>query len=111
MIIPPAPVRIRPNRTAKLSCLAWSYGGIVYKWNSNDSSTLPSNNSAFFQDQPLPANANHITTVHKLWIFNVQTRDEGLYCCEASNERGSITECAWLEVDSKLVATTNVFVS
>jgi len=32
-----------------------------------------------------------------------QPSDEGWYCCVATNECGDVEECAWLEVDSKLL--------
>ena len=101
MIVPPEPVIVRPNATVTFSCLAWSYGGLVYGWNRDGRSTLP-NNSIFFQDKSFPADKNCLTTMYELRVLNVQVIDEGLYCCEASNECGSNTKCAWLEVDSKL---------
>ena len=102
MIIPPQPISVRPNITVTFSCLAWSFGGLVYKWTRNDSSTLPSNSNIYFKDKQLPVDTNYLTTVYELMIFNVNVMDEGLYCCEASNECGSNRGCAWLEVDSKL---------
>ena len=102
MIIPPEPVTVRPNVTVTFSCLAWSYGGLVYKWNKNDSLTLPSNSSIFFQDKSFPADSSCFTTIYELKIVNAQVIDEGWYCCVASNDCGNIRECAWLEVDSKL---------
>ena len=101
MIIPPEPVIVRPNVTVTFSCLAWSFGTLVYRWNRNDSSILPSNSSVFCQDKSLPADTNYFTNMYELRIINVQVIDEGLYCCEASNEYGIVKECAWLEVDSK----------
>ena len=102
MIIPPEPVTVRPDTTVTFSCLAWSYGGLVYRWDKNDSLTLPSNSSVFFQDKSFPADPSCFTTVYELKIVNAQVIDEGLYCCEASNDCGTNKECAWLEVDSKL---------
>ena len=102
MIIPPQPISVRPNTTVTFSCLAWSFGGLVYKWTRNDSSTLPSDSTIFFKEKQLPADTNYLTTMYKLRILNINEMDEGLYCCEASNECGSNKECAWLEVDSKL---------
>ena len=89
MIKPPKPVEVHPNTTVTFSCLAWSYGGLKYEWNRNDSSVLPSSSTI------LGCNTD-------LAISNVQVMDEGLYCCIVSNECGNITKCAWLEVDSKL---------
>ena len=102
IFVPPQSVIVRPNVTVTFSCLAWSFGGLVYRWNRNGSSTLPSKSSIFFQNKPLPADTNYFTNMYELRIFNVQVIDEGLYCCEASNECGTNKECAWLEVDSKL---------
>ena len=102
MIIPPEPVTVRPDTTVTFSCLAWSYGGLVYRWDKNDSLTLPSNSSVFFQDKSFPADSSCFTTVYELEIVNTQVIDEGWYCCEASNDCGTNKECAWLEVDSKL---------
>ena len=102
MIIPPESVTVRPNATVTFSCLASSYGGLVYKWNKNDSVTLPSNSSVFFQYKSFPADTSYFTTVYELKILNTQVIDEGWYCCEVSNECGNKKECSWLEVDSKL---------
>ena len=102
MIIPPEPVIVRPSATVTFTCLAWSYGGLVYKWNRSGTSNLPSNSTIFFQDKSLPADVNCFTTVFQLKIVKIHVRDEDLYCCIASNECGSSKECVWLEVDSKL---------
>jgi len=74
----------------------------VYKWNKNNSTTLPSNALISFQNLAFPFYTHSITTVYHFKLPNANTSDEGLYCCVASNECGSSTECAKLEVDSKL---------
>ena len=102
MIMPPKPVSVCPNATVTFSCLAWSFGGLIYKWTRNGNSTLPPGSNVFCKHKQLPADTSYLTTVYELQILNVQVMDEGLYCCEASNECGSNKECAWLEVDSKL---------
>jgi len=43
-----------------------------------------------------------ISTIYTLTISNVQPSDEGWYCCVATNDYGSMEECTWLEVNSKL---------
>lgn len=91
MIIPPEPVAVRPNATVTFSCLAWSYGRLVYEWNKSNSSTLPYNSMIGCS-----------STLSEFSILTVQVMDEGYYCCGAFNERGVITKCAWLEVDSKI---------
>lgn len=101
MILHPEPVKVRPNTTILFSCVAWSYGGLVYKWNKNNDMTLPNINSAVsYKNEALIASDVN-TTVYEITVFNVQERDEGHYCCVASNGCGSTTKCAWLEVDSK----------
>ena len=102
IIIAPQPDVVRPSAAVTFSCLAWSYGGLVYKWNRNSSSNLPSNATISYQEKPFPADTVCFTTVYELKIINVHVRDEGLYCCIASNECGSSKICAWLEVNSKL---------
>ena len=91
MIIPPEPIVVRPDTIVTFLCLAWSYGGLEYEWKRNDNSVLPSTSS----------HSGHSNTMYELRILNVQVMDEGLYCCVVSNECGSNTKCAWLEVDSK----------
>ena len=108
MIVFPKPITVRPNTAVTFSCLAWSFGGLIYRWNRDNGSTLPSNSSVFFQDKVFPSDTNYLTTVYELQILNVQVMDEGLYCCEASNECGSSKKCAWLEVDSKLYSISLV---
>ena len=83
------------------SCLAWSYGGLVYRWSKDNSSSLPSSGLVSFQNLVFPFNTSCITTVYQFKLSAVQTSDEGLYCCVASNECGEATRCAWLEVDSE----------
>ena len=72
----------------------------MYKWSRNDSLSLPYNSTIFYEDKPLPVNSIN-TTMYEIKIFNIQETDEGQYCCVASNDCGSTTKCAWLEVDSK----------
>lgn len=98
------PITVQSNTTVTFSCLAWSFGGLIYKWTRTGNSTLdlPHSSSVFFNNKQLPADAKYSTTVYELQILNVQVTDEGLYCCEASNECGSIKRCARLVVNSKL---------
>ena len=98
----PIPIKVRPDTTVTFSCVAWSYGGLVYEWQKNDSLTLPNNSAVSYKSKQLAINGGINTTVYEITVFNVQETNEGHYCCIASNGCGSTTECAWLEVDSKL---------
>ena len=100
LILYPKPSKVRPGKTVAFPCVAWSYGGLIYKWRKINS-TLPYNSSISYKDRPLPVNAVN-TTIYEITVFNVQETDEGHYCCIASNDHGKTTKCAWLEVDSKL---------
>ncbi|XP_065904619.1 basement membrane-specific heparan sulfate proteoglycan core protein-like isoform X2 [Dysidea avara] len=100
IIHPPQPVIVRPENMVTFSCLAWSYGGLVYRWSRSNSTTLPSNALISFQNLMFPFNTSCTTTMYQFRISKAQTLDEGLYCCIASNECGSTTRCAWLEVDN-----------
>ncbi|XP_065903803.1 basement membrane-specific heparan sulfate proteoglycan core protein-like [Dysidea avara] len=100
IIQPPQPVIIRPGNMVTFSCLAWSFGGLEYKWTKN-SITLPSNASVSFQDGIVfPMGTSCTTTMYQFKMSKIQTADEGLYCCVASNECGNTTKCAQLEVDT-----------
>jgi len=101
MILYPVPIKTRANATVTFSCVAWSYGGLVYEWEKNDSLTLPTNSAISYERKLLSANDVN-TTIWKITVFNVQETDEGDYCCVASNDCGNTTECASLEIDSKL---------
>ena len=104
MILYPMPTKVLPDTTVTFSCVAWSYSGLTYEWNKNDSLALPNNSAVSYENRPLETNDTTNTTVYELTLFNVQETNEGHYCCIASNGCGSTTECAWLEVDSKLIA-------
>ena len=100
MIVNPEPIKVRQGSAVMFSCVAWSYGGLVYEWNKNDSLMLPQNSAIYYENKPLINAIN--TTVYELTLFNVQETNEGHYCCIASNGCGSTSACALLEVDSKL---------
>ena len=102
IVLHPVPIKVHPDLPATFSCVAWSYGGLIYEWQKNDSLILPNNSVVTYEKRPLEMNTDINTTVYEITIFNVQETDEGYYCCIASNDCGSTTECAWLEVDSKL---------
>ena len=58
-----------------------------YKWEKNNSQ--------------MPAKAIIDACSTKLTITNVTQSDEGLYCCLATNDCGTVKECAMLSVIGK----------
>ena len=71
------PITVQSNTTVTFSCLAWSFGGLIYKWTRTGNSTLdlPHSSSVFFNNKQLPADAKYSTTVYELQILNVQVTD------------------------------------
>jgi len=95
------PVVVRPGRTATFNCLAWSLGGLMYKWTRNHTSVLPPNVLTSFEKWSSPDDSTFITMSHQLKIPEVNISHEDYYCCVATNACGNNIKCAWLEVDSK----------
>lgn len=86
--------------TANFYCLASSQSGLIYDWEVLDRS-LPYTASISYDKWQFSTLRGQFTTVNHLAISNVQQSNEGWYCCLATNERGTVKECAWLEVNSK----------
>ena len=93
-------ITVLVNQAANLHCLALSYGTLTYEWmkKTNDLSTAATksyvNKTFLYFDQTV--------LTYQLTIPNVQSSDEGWYCCMATNECGTTKRCIWLEVNSKL---------
>ena len=102
MIISPRNVTVLPNNSFTMNCLALSFGALHYDWNKCDGllpqTAVKSHNHNFL----LNALSKQTTSAYNLAVSNVQPSDEGWYCCVATNQGGSRTDCAWLEVNSKL---------
>ena len=101
MIKAPQNVTALPGETASFTCLALSFGVLMYEWKRYDGNNLPQNAIKSYVHNAFP-NLHNKTITFSLTIFNVIPSDEGSYCCIAINERGSTMECAWLESFSKL---------
>lgn len=100
MIIPPENITVLPNQKVNLNCLAFSLGTLFYDW-SKYNGTLPQTAiKSYINGKFFSLLGGRATVVYNLALLNVQTSDEGWYCCTATNEGGSIKECAWLEVNS-----------
>jgi len=98
IIEPPKNNSVLLEQTAKFYCLAFSFGSLTYDWrklngNSVDHSTVKS-----YVHKKVIRGA---TAVRSLEIPNIELSDKGEYCCVATNECGSVTKCAWLNVIGK----------
>ena len=100
IIRPPENITVLSQSTADFCCLASSQSGLIYDWEVLDRS-LPYSASVSYDEWRFSAFGRHLTTINHLVISSVQSSDEGWYCCLATNERGTVKECAWLEVNSK----------
>ena len=100
IIVPPQDTTAMLGQTINFSCLAWSFGLLTYDWKIpngvNQSTVKPYIHKNIY---------GGTTSVRSLQISNIQPSDEGEYCCVATNEcaSGSVSECAWLTVISKLL--------
>ena len=102
MIMSPRNITVLPNHSFTMNCLALSFGTLQYDWSKRNGplplTAVKSYNHNFLSN----ALSGKHTSIYNLAVHNVQPSNEGWYCCEATNEDGSTTDCAWLEVDSKL---------
>jgi len=99
IIEPPVNNTVIHGQTAIFYCLAFSFGFLTYDWKKlNGNSIDPSTVKTYIHKDVLKGT----TAVRSLEIPNVQLSDEGKYCCVATNECGSITKCAWLNVIGKV---------
>ena len=96
----PGNITILPQSTAHFYCLASSQSGLIYDCEVLDTS-LPHSARVSYDEWQFSTLGRHFTTVNHLTISNIQPSHEGWYCCLATNERGTVKECAWLEVNSK----------
>ena len=101
IIRPPHSVNLRPGNSTVFECLAWSYSGVAYDWYKRNTVNLTSNAVISYSSWSSPEDGSCISTIYILSIVNIQPSDEGWYCCVATNDYGSVEECAYLEVNSK----------
>ena len=89
-----------PNYNTDLSCLALSLGVLTYDWSRRGGSLPHTAIESFIHKTFYSSRGGRATSVYNLALSDVQTSDEGWYCCTATNEAGSIINCLWLEVYS-----------
>jgi len=98
IVEPPSNTTVLLGQTAYYYCLALSFGSLSYEWKRQNSHINSKKIQAYIHKSIFGA----VTIVPSLEIPSVSPSDEGEYCCVAINECGSVTECAWLTVISKL---------
>ena len=109
MIKPPVNITVLPGQTVHYYCLASSFGLLAYNWKKyNGSVASPIPNATMTYDHVNIFGGT--TAVHNLTIPNVSPLDEGEYCCIATNECGSVTKCAWLNVYSKQIIVHYIYI-
>ena len=89
-----------PNDSFNFNCLALSSGVLTYNWSKNDGNLPPAALKSYIHETFLSSLGGTATLVCNLGVHNVTVSDEGWYCCTATNEGGTTTGCAWLEVNS-----------
>ena len=97
----PENTTVLPGSTASFYCLASSQSGLIYDWKVLNKPSLPPSASISYEKWQFSSLGGQITMINHLAISSVQPSDEGWYCCLATNERGTVEECGWLEIDSK----------
>ena len=107
LYVVPCPEIIKPyknvtvllNETGVLYCLASSSGALTYNWIKKGSSLSAAAAKSYIAKNILYFYQTVLT--YQLTIPNVQSVDEGWYCCVATNECGTTEKCIWLEVNCK----------
>ena len=102
MIISPKNVTALPNHSFTMNCLALSFGLLKYDWNKQNGVLPQAAVKSCTHNILFNPPSKETTDVCSLTVEHVQPSDEGWYCCVATNEGGNRTNCAWLEVNSKL---------
>jgi len=78
---------ILAEESVTFTCRAFSFGSINYKWERDN--------------KEIPSKAITDICSTTLTISNSTQFDEGLYCCLATNDCGTVKECAMLSVIGK----------
>ena len=102
MIISPKNVTVHPNHSFSMNCLALSFGLVTYNWYKHYGFLSQSAVKSYSSNIAFSTLNGQRADVYNLAVHNVQLSDEGWYCCVATNQGGNRTDCAWLEVNSKL---------
>jgi len=91
-----------------MTCLALSMGLLKYDWSKHNGILPRTAVKSYTHNVLFDPLVEEPTAIYSLVVHNVQPSDEGWYCCVATNEGGSTTDCAWLEVNSKLHISTEI---
>ena len=85
-----------------MNCLALSFGLVTYNWYKHYGFLPQTAVKSYSSNIAFSTLNEQRVDVYNLAVHNVRLSDEGWYCCVATNQEGSRTDCAWLEVNSKL---------
>ena len=88
-----------PGKPSQLTCKAFSFHHLKYEWKRKDFAELSTEVTT-----SLKLDEQDLTAYTVLGINKTGVAHEGWYCCVVTNECGDVEECAWLEVDSKLLS-------
>ena len=96
-IVPCPEISLSPSRSiilaeqsATFTCQAFSFGSIVYIWERDGNQ--------------IPSKAVIDVSSSTLTVPNGSQYDEGLYCCLATNDCGTVKECTMLSVTGTFAA-------
>ena len=100
-VVPCPEISLSPSRsiilaeeTVIFTCQAFSFGSIQYMWERDN--------------YQIPDKADIDVCSTTLTVPNGTQFDEGLYCCLATNDCGTVKECAMLSVIGKYICITTL---
>ena len=100
MIISFENITVLPNQDVHISCLASSLGVLTYDWSKRNGNLSDNIFKSYAHKNFYNSFGSETALLYDLAIHNVQPLNEGWYCCSATNEAGTTTDCMWLEVNS-----------
>ena len=106
-IVPPPEITSHPmNMTVNngsnvtFNCVSFSYGSVIYTWLKDEVTLLDDDVNIIISTDNDEDNNNYTTT---LMILDVQSSDDGVYVCNATNREGTtLSDVATLSVIGKL---------
>ena len=87
---------MKEGEVAVFYCLALSFSGLDYNWKAQDGNDLPSTAIKSFTSKPYQG---LLTTFWTLSIHAAKGIHNQQYCCLATNQCGTVEQCAGLIVN------------